>query len=127
MKYLCLVYHEEAKLGELSASERDALVAELLEHCEELRRCGHYVASAPLQPRQTGATIRVRHGRLSVAEGPLAEAREQLSAFYLIDARDLNEAIRLAAGIPLARLGCIEVRPILALEQREPPARPCAQ
>jgi hypothetical protein len=112
MKYLCLVYHEEAKLDALPEDARNALRRETLDCREELGRSGHGVVSSCLQPAETAVTIRVRNGKLAIAGGPMVEAREQLSAFYVIDARDLNEAIRVASKMPPARLGCIEVRPL---------------
>ncbi len=112
MKYLCLVYHEEAAIDALPASEYDAIMGEVLAFREELRRSGHYLASSPLQPVRTAATVRVRGGKVSITDGPFAETREQLGGFYFIEARDLNEAIRLASWMPPVRLGSIEVRPI---------------
>lgn len=112
MKYLCLVYHEEAKVDALPASEYDAIVREVLDYREELRQSGHYIVSSPLQPVQAATTLRVRNGKLSITDGPFAETKEQLGGFYLIEARDLNDAIRVASKMPPARLGCIEVRPI---------------
>ena len=116
MKYLCLVYHEEAKLDTLSEDEHDAFRRESLDYREELCRSGHGVVSSCLQSAETAVTIRVRHGKLAITGGPMVEAREQLRAFYLIDARDFNEAIRVAAKVPSARLGCIEVRPLKECE-----------
>ncbi len=112
MKYLCLVYHEETKIDALPQSEYDAIVREVLDYREELRQSGHYIASSPLQPVQAAMTLRVRNGRMSITDGPFAETREQLGGFYLIEARDLNDAIRVASKMPPTRLGCIEVRPI---------------
>jgi hypothetical protein len=112
MQYLCLVYQEETKLDALSEAEYDAMVREILDCREELRQSGHHIASLPLQPVQTATTIRVRNGKLSISDGPFAETKEQLGGFYLIEARDLNDAIRVASKLPPARLGCIEVRPI---------------
>lgn len=112
MKYLCLVYHEEATVDALPADEYDAIVDEVLDFREDLRRSGNYLASSPLQSVRSATTIRVRHGKLSITDGPFAETREQLGGFYLIEARDLNDAIRLAAKMPPARLGSIEVRPL---------------
>jgi hypothetical protein len=117
MRYLCLVYIEEKKLDGLSKPEYDALVGEALAYDEELRKSGHYIASDALQPVQTATTIRVRNGKVFTTDGPFAETKEQLGGFILIDARDLNDAIRVASKIPPARLGCIEVRPILELNQ----------
>src|SRR5262245_31262596 len=112
MKYLCLIYHQEAEVDALPASEYDAIVSEVLDYREELQRSGHYIVSSPLQSVQTAATIRVRNGKLSITDGPFAETKEQLGGFYLIEARDLNDAIRLASRMPPARIGCIEVRPL---------------
>ena len=118
MKYLCLVYHEEAMVDALPTSEYDAIVRDVLEYREELRQSGHYITSSPLQPVQSATTIRVRHGQVSITDGPFAETREQLGGFYLIDARDLNDAIRVASRMPPARLGCIEVRPLKEIDAR---------
>ena len=112
MKYLCLVYHEETTLDALPASEYDALVGEVLDYRETLRQSGYYIASSPLQPVASATTIRVRNGRMSITDGPFAETKEQLGGFYLIEARDLNDAIRVASKMPPARLGSIEVRPL---------------
>lgn len=108
MKYLLLVYSEEKQLE--SVNDR-----ECWENSENLRQSGHYVAAEALQPIQTATTVRVRNGKLSVTDGPFAETKEQLAGFYLVDAKDLNEAIQLAAKIPPARVGSIEVRPIREL------------
>ena len=115
MKYLCLVYVDENKVKALSESEYDALVAEALAYDEELRRSGHYVVSNALEPVSAATTLRPRKGKVSVTDGPFAETREQLGGFILIEARDLNDALHVAAKIPPARLGCIEVRPIKPL------------
>jgi hypothetical protein len=112
MKYLCLVYHEEAKINALPQSEYDAIVNEVLDYREELRGGGHYITSDGLQSVHTATTVRVRGGKVSITDGPFAETKEQLGGFYLIEAHDLNEAIRLAAKMPPARLGSIEIRPI---------------
>jgi hypothetical protein len=112
MKYLCLVYHEETKVNALPKREYDAIVSEVLGYREELRASGHYITSSPLQPVQMATTIRVRDGKVSITDGPFAETKEQLGGFYLIEARDLNDAIRLASKMPPARIGCIEVRPL---------------
>lgn len=109
MKYLCLVYSEEGKLDAIADSECMAFG-------DELRRGGYRVAAEALQPVQTATTVRVRNGRLSLTDGPFAETKEQLAGFYLIEARDLNEAIQLAAKIPPARVGSIEVRPVRELQ-----------
>lgn len=110
MKYLCLVYSEEKKLETVPDSE-------CLAYDEALRKSGHCLASEALQPVQTATTVRVRNGKVSVTDGPFAETKEQLAGFYLIEARDLNEAIQLASKIPPARVGSIEVRPIRPIRE----------
>jgi hypothetical protein len=108
MKYLCLVYLEGPKLRAVSDGECMA--------CGEgFRRSGLLIAAEALQPVETAATIRVRNGKVSVTDGPFAETKEQLAGFYLIDARDLNDAIQIASKIPPAREGSVEVRPIREL------------
>lgn len=108
MRYLCLVYCEESKLETISDSE-------CLAFSEDLGEGGHCVAAEALQSVQTATTVRVRNGRLSLTDGPFAEIKEQLAGFYLIEARDLNEALQWAAKIPPARIGSIEVRPVREL------------
>ena len=115
MKYLCLVYFDERTLDALPKSESVALTDECLAFGDEIRKSGHYLAAEALQPVDTATTIRVRNGKLSTTDGPFAETKEQLGGFILIEARDLNEAIQVAAKIPLARRGSIEVRPIKEL------------
>lgn len=109
MKYLCLVYGEEEKMGEVPVNE-------CLAFSEELHSNNQRVAAEALQPVDTATTVRVRQGKVSVTDGPFAETKEQLAGFYLVEARDLNEAIRIASRIPPARVGSIEVRPIRELE-----------
>ena len=104
MKYLCLVYLDEKKLDSIPDSECRACG-------EALRKSGHHIAAEALQSVHTATTVRVRNGKVSVTDGPFAETKEQLAGFYLIDAKDLNEAIQLASKIPPARAGSIEVRP----------------
>ena len=109
MKYVCLVYLEEGKLHAVPDRECSA--------CGDgLRKNGTLVAGEALQPVDTATTVRVRNGRLSVTDGPFAETKEQLAGFYLIEARDLNEAIQVAGKIPPAREGSIEVRPVRQLD-----------
>jgi len=123
MKYLCLVYSEEKVLDAMSKSDFEAFSDEHVVVDEELRKAGHSLVAEALQPVHTATTVRVRNGKLSTTDGPFAETKEQLGGFYLIEARDLNEAIQAAARIPAARLGSIEVRPIWDLRQHEPRAR----
>ncbi len=113
MRYLCLIYYDEKKHAVLSRDEAEALQREAGDYVEELRKGGHYVASDALQSVRTATTIRaVGNGRPTTTDGPFAETKEQLGGFILIEARDLNEAIRLASRMPPARLGCVEVRPV---------------
>ena len=108
MKYLCLVYLDESNLHAVPDSE--------CRKCgEALRKSGHQIAAEALQSVHTATTVRVRNGKVSVTDGPFAETKEQLAGFYLLDATDLNEAIQLAAKIPPARVGSIEVRPVREL------------
>jgi hypothetical protein len=120
VKYLCLVYAEERQLAALPTPEFDALIAENLALCEDLRRSGHFVSAAPLDPVRSAVTVRRREGKVSAVDGPFAETKEQLGGYYLIEAPDLDEAVRIAGRIPGARFGSVEVRPIRALDPREP-------
>jgi hypothetical protein len=121
MKYLCLVYLDENRLSELP--DEDCVAYDT-----EIRNSGHCLASEALQSVHTATTVRMRNGRLSVTDGPFAETKEQLAGFYMIEAKDLNEAIQIASRIPPARVGSIEVRPIrpireaVALAQLRKPA-----
>lgn len=112
MKYLCMAYEEESTLNALSQREWAALRAETLNYVAELEKNGYLILAKPLQSVRTAATVRVRGGHVSVTDGPFAETKETLGGFFLIEARDLNEAIQVAAKWPSARLGSIEVRPI---------------
>ncbi len=108
MKYLCLVYLEEEKLRSLPDQE-------CYDYVQELAASGRLVAAEALQPVETATTVRVRNGRMSIVDGPFAETKEQLAGFYLIEARDLNDAIQAASKIPPVREGSVEVRPIRQL------------
>lgn len=112
MKYLCLIYDEEKVLASMTKTESDAFMGEYFGFTEAIRRSGQYVAGEALQPVHTATTVRVRGGKTSTTDGPFAETKEQLGGYYLIEAADLNEAIQVAARIPSARTGSIEVRPI---------------
>jgi len=113
MKYVCLVYHEEEKLAALSQPQMDGLVGACIGWVEELEASGHHIFSAGLQSIRTAATVRHRNGKLSMTDGPFAETKEFLGGFTLIDAKDLNEAIQIASKFPAARIGSMEVRPVL--------------
>ena len=113
MKYLCLIYAEESALAGFDD-------AECVAYDTGIRSSGHCLASEALQPVQTATTVRVRNGAVTVTDGPFAETKEALAGFYLVEARDLDEALRLAAEIPPARVGSIEVRPVRELSGRPP-------
>src|SRR5512134_2023161 len=117
MKYLCLVYHDEEKLNAMPKDAMDALVDEHLDYDDVLRRSGHFIVADALESVRTATTVRVRNGKVSMTDGPFAETKEQLAGFFLINAKDLNEAIQVAAKIPCANRGAVEVRPIETLEK----------
>ena len=112
MKFMCLTYEEEEKLNELSPSEWAGLRDETIAYVETLRASGSLVVTHALQSTRKAATVRVRAGRARVTDGPFAEAKEVIGGFFVIEARDREEAIELASRWPSARLGAIEVRPI---------------
>ena len=116
MEYLCLVYLEEKQLGGLSKSEMEVLDRDSLAYDDELRRSGHYIASRALAGVATAMTVRPRTNGHSTTDGPFVETKEHLGGFILIEARDINEALQIAAKIPVARFGGVEVRPILRFE-----------
>jgi hypothetical protein len=121
MQYLCLVYADEARLAAMTQREVDALIDETNANNEELRASGHLLLAQALEHVEGAVTVRVRDGRLSATDGPFAETNEQLGGFVLIEARDLNEAIRIAGRIPSARIGSIEVRPVIDLARERSP------
>jgi hypothetical protein len=110
MKYLCLVYLDEKRLPELPDED-------CVEFDTSIRNSGHCIASEALESVQTATTVRVRDGKVAITDGPFAETKEQLAGFYMIDAADLDEAIRIASGIPPARVGSIEVRPVRPIRE----------
>ncbi|ARQ57591.1 MULTISPECIES: YciI family protein [Rhizobium] len=112
MKYLCQVWFDGAVLDAMTKEEKAALDANSLNYDKDLAESGHMIVAQALQPPTSAVTVRVRSGETSVTDGPFAETKEALGGFILIDAKDLNDAIRIAAGIPLAKFGAIEVRPI---------------
>jgi hypothetical protein len=112
MKYLCLIYDEEKKMMTMTKEQGEALMGEYYAFTEDVKKSGHYVAGEALKPVHTATSIRVRNGKMSTTDGPFAETKEQLGGFYMIEARDLNDALQVAAKIPSAKTGTIEVRPI---------------
>jgi hypothetical protein len=112
MKYLCLIYSDETMWPKLPKAETDSMMAEYMAFTESLKKSGQYLGSNRLQPTHASTTVRIRNGKLSTTDGPFAETKEQLGGYYLVEARDLNDAIQVASRIPSARAGSIEVRPI---------------
>jgi len=113
MKYMLLIYGDETAMVKLNEAERAALFRDYGQFSEGIRGSGNFLAGAPLRPTATSTTVRVREGKRLVTDGPFAETREQLGGYYLVEAKDLDEAIAIAARIPGARSGSIEVRPVL--------------
>ena len=111
MKYLCLICAEKV-MEQMPEADADAHFREYAEFTEAIRESGHFVGCNRLLPPAAATTIRVRNGKVSATDGPWVETKEQLGGYYLIEARDLNEAIRIAAKIPGAPRGCVEIRPV---------------
>ena len=117
MKYICLVYGEEAKIAAMDDDE-------CMKYDAAIRRSGRCLASEALQRLNTAKTVRVRNGSVSVVDGPFAETKEALVGFYLVDASDMDEAVGIASKIPPAEVGCIEVRPVRELVNSQGEKRP---
>jgi hypothetical protein len=116
MKYLCLIYDEEKKLEALSAAEGEALMAEYFAFTKAIRASGHYLGGNDLQRVANATTVRVRNGQTSTTDGPFAETKEQLGGYYIVEAADLDAALKIAQRIPSVRYGgIIEVRPIMEI------------
>lgn len=113
MKYLCLIYEDQAQWAKMPKADGDKIMAEYHAYTEGITKSGHYLGGNALQPTQTATTLRVRNGKLSTTDGPFAETKEQLGGYYLLEAKDLNDAIQVASRIPSSRWGAIEVRPIM--------------
>jgi hypothetical protein len=120
MRYVCLVYFDPQKVFGRGEAARAILDHESGAYDEELAASGHMVAAEALRLPDQAMTVRVRDGKMSATDGPFMETKEVLGGFILIEARDLNEAVRIAAGIPLAKLGAIEVRPVVDFTQPRP-------
>jgi hypothetical protein len=112
MQYLLLIYNNERNWMDLSENDAKGLTSEYMTFTDDIAKSGHYKGGNALEPTNTATTVRVRDGKRQTTDGPFAETREQLGGYYLVDAKDLDEAIRLAARIPGARTGGIEVRPV---------------
>lgn len=112
MQYILLIYENEQNWANRSEAERNAMYQEYGELSQSLAKSGRYKAGEELKPTATATTVRVRNGKVQATDGPFAETREQLGGFYLVEAKDLDDAIAVAARIPSVRNGCVEVRPI---------------
>lgn len=115
MKFMFMIHHEEKVLDAMSEKEMQALVDSAIEYAEEIRQSGHYIASDALQRTGTARTIRARAGKVSTTVGPFVETKEQLGGFFVIEAKDIDEACAIAARFPPLRVGVIEVRPVQEL------------
>ena len=113
MKYLLLIYENEGNFANVSEAEQGRLFQEYMDYSRGIKKSGNYVSGEALQPIATATTVRKRNGKILTTDGPFAETKEQLGGFYLVEAKDLDEAIKLASGIPAVRTGSIEVRPIM--------------
>lgn len=112
MKYLLMIHSEERTVAAMSEAELKQMMGEYLRFTEQITASGHYLGGNRLHPVASATSVRIRDGKRLVTDGPFAETREQLGGYYLVEARDLDEAIGLAARIPGARIGTIEVRPV---------------
>jgi hypothetical protein len=112
MKYMLLVHHDEEAFAKFSETKQQQMLEESVELTHQLHAKRQYINASPLQPAATAAIVRVRDGKPFVTDGPFIETREQLAGYFLIDAKDLNDAIRIAGRVPGARIGTIEVRPV---------------
>ena len=115
MKYLLLVHHNENMFHTMPQGTRENMLAESIQLCHQLDSKGQYVHASPLQPEATGIIVRVRDGKGIVSDGPFMETKEQLAGYFLIDAKDREEAIRIAERVPGARIGTVEVRPVIEI------------
>ena len=118
MRYMLLIYDREVDWEALNEKDKGAIFREYGVFSESIKKSGKHLASDPLQPVSTATTVRVRNGKTLTTDGPFAETREQLGGYYIVDAKDLDEATALAAQIPSARTGSIEVRPIMEMPPR---------
>lgn len=121
MRYLCLVHTGPDPFSGLSETEKRQLDRDSLNYDKELEAAGHYLGAEALQGPESAVIVKVRNGDVSTTDGPFSETKEHLGGFILIEARDMNEAIRIAAGIPMARVGTIEVRPVYMIPDPDRP------
>jgi hypothetical protein len=115
MQYLLLIYNDEQTWGKMTEPEHNKLMGEFMQFTQAIGASGHFKAGSQLQPTAKAKSVQVRDGKRVVTDGPFAETREQLGGYYLIEAKDLDEAIEIAARIPSSRLGTVEVRPLVQM------------
>jgi hypothetical protein len=115
MKYLLLVHHNEDRFNKIPESTRKDMLAESIQLCHQLANKGQYVHASPLKPEATGTLVRVRDGKGIVSDGPFMETKEQLAGYFLVDVESQEEAIGIAQRVPGARIGTVEVRPVIAI------------
>jgi hypothetical protein len=115
MKYLLLVHHDEEAFGKISETKRKEILAESVQLTHQLHANKQYVHASPLHPAATAVVVRMREGKRLVTDGPFMETKEQLAGYFLINAQDLNEATRIATQVPGARIGTVEVRPLIEI------------
>jgi hypothetical protein len=113
MKYLCLIYDNESEWQKFSKEVQDKYMGEYMAFGDSIKKSGQYVGANQLQPSHTATVVRARNGKVSTTDGPFVETKEQLGGYYLIEAKDLDEAIAIAARVPTAKFGSIEVRPVM--------------
>ena len=117
MQYLCLIYDDEATWANMPEDERNAIYGEYMAFTQSIKDSGNHLAGDALQPISTATSVRVRNGETLVTDGPFAETKEQLGGYYLVEAKDVDEALKIAERIPSARYGTIEVRPVVVWEE----------
>lgn len=116
MKYMLLVHHDQEAFAKLPETERESMMQESVQLANQLHANGNYLGAAPLHPSSETTCVRVREGKRLVTDGPFAETREQIGGYFLVDAKDRDEAIEIAGTIPGARIGAVEVRPVTEVE-----------
>ena len=115
MKFMLLVHHDEDASGKMSEAKRKELFTESVQLTHQLHSAGQYLSASPLHPAETAVIVRVREGKSLVTDGPFIETREQIAGYFLVDAKDLDEATRIATRVPGARIGTVEVRPLIEI------------
>ena len=115
MKFMLIVHHDEEAFQKIEKDKRQQMLAESVELTHQLHAAGQYLSASPLQPVATAVMVRVREGKPLVTDGPFIETHEQIAGYFLVNAQDLNEAIRIATRVPGARIGTVEVRPLIEI------------